>query len=289
MKETNRIKTSRTSPHGKKQCNGETQLTKHRKNSEQCQHQYWDGLYEMKHGPNRGREQLFISNGYIDRHMRYNCGKNGNPLSRKSLPGEVVGGASLSRFGIPKEDLQSSQANIFFGQTQLTRNCEICNFARNEYQYQRRQFSGHVKSQRCYESRIPAGEWNIPMGQKYKEPQKTQLHMNLPPTTQFAINTNKIRPITNKPEVWKCIQRGENRGDGGDLLIHIAIPHQCIPRVDIICTYCAFTIRNLGNLRIHLQNTCPNKPEIINARTWNDFEIKYPGGENAPHINKTAI
>ena len=66
-----------TCPTTQRQRNGKTQLTKRRKSSEHPQ-QYWDELQAMRLCTSDGRGQLFITDGGVGRHRRYQCGDNEN-------------------------------------------------------------------------------------------------------------------------------------------------------------------------------------------------------------------
>jgi len=180
--------------------------------------------------PNQGCEQLFNTDGDLERHMRYHCGNNGNPFNCQNRPEEVRRN-TLHGFGIPKRRFTSISGGIFFNETLLTWNRTICDFARNEYQCH--QVYGHVKAKQWYESRIQNGRWNIPFGQQYKKPPDIQLPKNIPAAIQFSVNTDKIRLLSIEPEIWECTQCDTQKNNARNLLIHVAIAHQQITRADI--------------------------------------------------------
>ena len=60
-------------------CNGKTELAKHRKNSIDCQQEYWDGINEKEICTNDGCGELFETSKDLEYHMRYHCGNEPNP------------------------------------------------------------------------------------------------------------------------------------------------------------------------------------------------------------------
>ena len=98
--------------------------------------------------------------------------KRRKPFNCRIQPGEVKRN-TIHGFGIPKGDLQAFRGEIFFDKTLLTWKCTTRNYKGNAYH--RHLVYGNVKSQHCYESRIPNERWNIPIDQQYKEPVGEQL------------------------------------------------------------------------------------------------------------------
>ena len=229
----------------------------------------------MKLCPNDGCGCLFITNDDLEKHMRYHCGNEENPFQNQGENGEIKRN-TLYGFGIPKEDLQKFHGKIFFNRTEMTWNCTICDYKRDVYQWH--QVYGHVKSQHCYTSRVPNERWNIPRDQLYREYE--QLPQDLKEATKFAILSNKIRLISTEPETWECVGCGTRKEIVKHLLIHIGMQHKTTKRLNVKCPYCPFTFHNLGNMKVHLQQTCPNKPHEINNETWTEIQNQNQIQEN---------
>ena len=110
--------------------------------------------------------------------------------------------------GIPKVDLQTPQG----GYARLEqKRIGVAQFVTIIWgAYQRHQLYGHVEAQRRYESRESSGRFPIPLEQhRHAPPLKSQLPGNIKQTAQSALNPTKIWLQSTTPEVWGCVECGE--------------------------------------------------------------------------------
>ena len=94
-----------------------------------------------------------------------------------------------------------------------------------------------------------------------------------------------LNPICDKYKQNKICRGTRNAGSvynvgkkekAQNLLIHIEIANPALPSVDMKCPNSPFTFRNIGNLKVHLRNTSPNKPNVTNEQTWEDVALTNP-------------
>ena len=131
-------------------CNGMAQLTKHRKNTNECKEQYWAEIKNKKTRANQGCGKIFNTIRDLENHQKYHCGIHINPFVNEHEDGKVDR-RTAHGFGIPQEDQITFQGMIMYDHTNKTWNCLICNFQRNQYQW--KQVYSHVRAQHCYTSR----------------------------------------------------------------------------------------------------------------------------------------
>ena len=96
--------------------------------------------------------------------------------------------------------------------------------------------------------------------------------------TTFALNIEHIRSPKPTPReaLWECAIRQRQRL-AKNLLIHIAKFHTNAKRRAVTCPYCPYTLRYIGDLKVHRQlNKCANVTRPISPQTWIDVETTNP-------------
>jgi len=97
-------------------CSGQSELTKHRQNSSQCQDQYWVDMHAIGICINEGFGKLANTIKDLERYMRYHCGDRPNTFRNNLL--------------IRPGDVRAFNGVFWSARSNVTRNCTLCNYSR---------------------------------------------------------------------------------------------------------------------------------------------------------------
>ena len=265
-------------------CNGKSQLTKHRKNTETCKEAYWNDINQMKKCTNQNCDRTFLTEKDLEYHMRYHCGNELNPF-RNYTQEWHIDRRTLYGYGIHPEDIRLFHDKIFFDRLSMTWNCLECGYQRDKYEW--RQVYGHVRSTHCYKSREQNERWNIPMD--IQPPVQKSANQKKITAIQFEQQTQRIYQDEDIDDglKWVCSRCGEKYEEDDPIIGHLGKKHPETTTGSTECPYCPLTFSNIANLKIHIrEQRCPNRRGEITPQTWTDIVNLNPKSLDEPNASR---